>query len=226
MVIDPLPRQDLPVVEPGRVADQVPLAEDRRLVPGRVQQLGKRGLRAVEPAVRVVVEAVLVRVLAGQDGRSAGPADRVRHDAPIEAHPFTGEAVDVGRFDQSARVVIGADGGKSVIVAEDEENVGRFRARGLALCTNFRVGQAGCNRYGQNPADPLRKGAFHDGDDLPVVGDPARILTPGRCASEAVAYWIAKTALPWTLELLAWVTWRLSAPALPKVTPFRNVCEP
>ncbi len=63
VVVDPLPRQDVPLVEAGRVGDQVPLANNGRLVTGRTEQLGERRLRTVEAAVGVVVEAIQVRVL-------------------------------------------------------------------------------------------------------------------------------------------------------------------
>ena len=131
VVVDPLARQDVPFVEAGRVADQVPLADDGRLVAGGVEQLGEGRLRAVEAAVGVVVEAVRVGVLAGQDRCAAGPADRVRHDAPVEPHPLPGQPIDVRRLDQPARVVVGADGLVGVVVAEDEDDVRRLVWSGL-----------------------------------------------------------------------------------------------
>ena len=62
-------RAGLPEVEAGRVVTRCHLPIDRRLVAGGLEQLGERLLRAVEPAVGVVVEAVEVAVLAGQDRR-------------------------------------------------------------------------------------------------------------------------------------------------------------
>ena len=59
-------------------------------------------------------------VLAGENHGPAGPADRVRHDAPIEAHAFTGQTIDLWRFDQAAGIVVGTDGLESVVVAENK----------------------------------------------------------------------------------------------------------
>ena len=60
VVVGPLPGQDVPVVEAGGVGDEVPLADHGRLVAGALEELGEGGLRAVEAAVVVVVEAVEV----------------------------------------------------------------------------------------------------------------------------------------------------------------------
>ena len=123
VVVDPLPRQDVPLVEAGRVGDQVPLAENGRLVTGRTEQLGEGRLRTVEAAVGVVVEAIQMGVLTGQNRCAAGTADRVRHDAPVETHPLLGQAIDVRRIDQPARIVVGTDGLIGMVVAEDEDDV-------------------------------------------------------------------------------------------------------
>ena len=123
VVVDPLPRQDVPLVEAGRVGDQVPLAENGRLVTGRAEQLGEGRLRTVEAAVGVVVKTIQVGVLTGQDRCAAGTADRVRHDAPVKTHPLPGQAIDVRRVDQPARIVVGTDGLVGMVVAEDEDDV-------------------------------------------------------------------------------------------------------
>ena len=65
-----------------------------------------------------------MRVLAGQDRGPAGAADRVGHDAAVEPHPLPGQAVDVRRLDQPARIVVGADGLVGMVVAEDEDDIG------------------------------------------------------------------------------------------------------
>ena len=62
-----LVRQDDPAIEPGRIADQMPFANDRGLIAGLLQELGERNLRAIELAVCIVVEAVCMVVLAGED---------------------------------------------------------------------------------------------------------------------------------------------------------------
>ena len=127
--IDPLPRQNGPLVEPGGVAAQVPLADHARVIARRLEVLRHRGLRAVE-----AVEgrhAVEVAVLAGEDRRPAGAADRVDAEAVVEPHARLGQAIEVGRLVHPA--AIGADGVRGVVVAHDEQDVGparRPRCRG------------------------------------------------------------------------------------------------
>ena len=130
VVVAPLAGQDVPVIEAGGIGHQVPLAEDRGLVAGGLEQFGKRDLRAVEAAVGVVEEAVGVAVLAGEDGGPRRPADGVGHEAPVEAHALLRDAIDVGRLDQLPRIAIGADGLVGVVVGEDEDDVGPLGGEG------------------------------------------------------------------------------------------------
>ena len=64
VVIVALAGEDVPVVEARGIAHQVPFAHHGRLVAARLQQFGQGLLAAVEDAVFVVGEAVLVAVLA------------------------------------------------------------------------------------------------------------------------------------------------------------------
>ncbi len=73
VVVAVLPRQDLPVIEAGRLADEVPLADHRRGVARRLQRLGHRPLAAVKGA-RVVDEAVGLAVQPRENGRAARTA--------------------------------------------------------------------------------------------------------------------------------------------------------
>ena len=166
MIIDSLPRQNLPIVEAGRVADQVPLAEESCLVARGLQQLGKGSLRAVKAAVGVVKETVSMRVLAGQNRGPAGAADGVGHDTPVESHSFAGQAIDVGRLDQLPRIVVGTDGLKRVIITENKNDVRPASLRGLR--TSFRADwDCGCSetqgqRRHQHPRHALDHVAHHD----------------------------------------------------------------
>ena len=119
-VVIALPRQDFPMIESGRLTHEVPFADDRRLVTGLLQQLGKRGLAAVEPAL-VVVEAVLVAVLAGENARPARSANRIGDIAAVKPHPLGRNPVDVRRF--VAIGAIGADRLVGMIIAHDEQDV-------------------------------------------------------------------------------------------------------
>ena len=66
IVVVALCRQYLPVVEACRRANEVPFANEAGLVAGSTKELGHGLLRAVEDAVLVVSETVLVTVLARQ----------------------------------------------------------------------------------------------------------------------------------------------------------------
>ena len=85
-------------------------------------------LGAVE-VVPVVHEAILVAVLAGDDDCPARSADRVGAKAFPEEHALGSQAVDVRRgINALEPAVVGADGVGSVIVAEDEDDVGLLGA--------------------------------------------------------------------------------------------------
>ena len=120
-MIDALAGEDVPVVEAGGVGDEVPLADHGGLVAGALEFLGDVIALGVERLFEGV-DAVLVAVLAGEDGGAAGRADRVGAEAVGEAHAAVGDAVDVRRLVDAAAV--GGDGVGGVVVGHDEEDVG------------------------------------------------------------------------------------------------------
>ena len=126
VVVRTLPGQHFPSVESGRGCLQVPLAEYRRLVPGRLQELRKRLLGSVEPQ-SVVENSVQMAVLAGQDHGPARSANRVRHQSPVEPHPLSGDPIQVGRVVDHRAVC--AERLIGMIVRENEEDVGPFLSR-------------------------------------------------------------------------------------------------
>src|SRR5262245_46054710 len=99
----------------------MPFADDRSLVAGRAEQLGKRDLAAVEFTARVVVEAVLVAVLAGEDTGPAWTTQRVGHVAAIEPHSFRRDPIDIRRLIELA--AISAHSLVAVIITHDEQDV-------------------------------------------------------------------------------------------------------
>jgi hypothetical protein len=107
----------------------VPLADDRGLVVGGLKHFREGRLRTVEPAVGVVVEAVEVVVLAGQDARPAGAADGVRDQAAVEPDALLADPVDVRGVDELPRVAVGADRLVGVVVGEDQDDVGLLGGR-------------------------------------------------------------------------------------------------
>lgn len=93
-----------------------------------MQEFGEGHLAAVEEAGGVVDEAVNVRILSGENGGAAGSTDGVSDQAAVEAHAFGGETVNVGGL--IAVGAVGTDGLPSVVVREDEDDVGRLGGRG------------------------------------------------------------------------------------------------
>ena len=130
VIIDALARENLPKIKARWIGAEMPLADDRRLVAGLLEQLGKRLLRAVERGVRVVGKPVQVAVFSGEDGRARRAADRVGHETAVKAHALFREAVDVRGIEQLARVAVGADGLVGVIVGKNKDDVRRFRGAG------------------------------------------------------------------------------------------------
>ncbi len=121
IVIVPLVGQDAPMIEARGIALEMPFAEQRRLVAGFLQELGKRRLPAVEDR-GVVDDAVAMAVLAGQQNRPAGPADRVRAEAVDESDAVPGQPVDMRRPVQAP--VVAGERLEGVVVGHDEEDVG------------------------------------------------------------------------------------------------------
>ena len=83
---------------------------------------------AVDPFGRVVAaDAVLVPVLAGQQGGQAGPAQRGGNIAIRELHTLGGQPIDAGGADvgmsHEAKV------GPSLVIRDDQQQVGRTRRR-------------------------------------------------------------------------------------------------
>ena len=124
VIIDALPRQHLPEVETNGVADEVPLTDDGGLVASLLEELREGDLRAIEDGIRIVIEPVQVRILAGQDDRATRTADGISDEGAIEPHAFLGEAIDVRGLVQFSGVAVGADGLISVVIGEDEHDVG------------------------------------------------------------------------------------------------------
>jgi len=115
--------KNIPVIESGRIALEMPLADHNRLVSGLLEELGKCLLRAVKPQ-RVVPHSVEMTVFTGQDDSPAGRADAVGAEAVLESNSLGGDAVDVGRRVDPASVT--AHGMRGVVVRHDEQDVGFF----------------------------------------------------------------------------------------------------
>ena len=137
VVVAALAGKDLPVVEAGGVAGEVPFSDDGGLVACFLEELGEGLLGAVEPGGFVFEEAVFVAVFSGEDGSAAGAANGVGDHAALEEHAFCGDAVEVGRRgDFGERTSVGTECLGGVVVGKDKDNV---RA----------IGGEGCRRQEQ-----------------------------------------------------------------------------
>src|SRR5262249_23134844 len=153
IVIEPLAGKDVPVVEAGGVAAEVPFADHAGVIAGGLEVLGERRLAAVEAVEDG--DAVHVGIFAGEDGRPAGGADGIGDQATVEAHPLPGDAVDLRCLVDFAAV--GADGVGGVIVGHDVQDV-----RSLPLIGG---GGRGRTRWGGPPggAAPAHPGPARGG---------------------------------------------------------------
>jgi len=109
-----------------RVAEQMPLADERRLVAGSLEEFGDVRLRTVEAIEHR--HAVLVAVLAGKNRRAARGANRIDDETIREPHSGGGDAVEVWRLVDFASVT--TQRVRRVVIGENEEDVRPF-CRGL-----------------------------------------------------------------------------------------------
>ena len=129
IVILPLAGKDFPLIETLGAGFEMPFPEERSAVAVLLKDFGESLLVAIE-FIPIVHEAVLVAVLSGEDDGPAGSADRIGTEAVFEKHSLSREPIDIGRginaFEPS---FVGSDGMRSVIVGENEDDVGLFRRR-------------------------------------------------------------------------------------------------
>ena len=74
VIIIALSGHNLPIIEAGRQAFEVPFADEGRFITGLLQEFRKGLLRSVEHASGVVVELVGATVLTGNHAGTAGSA--------------------------------------------------------------------------------------------------------------------------------------------------------
>ena len=129
IVIEPLARQDDPVVIPLRFTFHVILAVEHRLVARGLEQLRESLLIPVE-LVAILPESVEVAVLARFDDRPHRTADRVRAVAALEDHALRRKLIDIRRgIDRLQPAVVGPDRIRRMVVGKDEYNVRPFVRR-------------------------------------------------------------------------------------------------
>src|SRR5262249_7414646 len=132
VMIFSLPGKDVPIIETSWIAGQMPFPDHAGVIAGLLQHLRNCRLAAIKTIEHS--DAVDMAVLAGQNGRATGRANRVDGETIEEPHPFVGNSVQVGRFVDSASVT--AHRMRRMIVSHDEQNVwtllgGPFRSKSL-----------------------------------------------------------------------------------------------
>ena len=120
IVIVSLPYKNIPVIEPGRIRDQMPLPYHRCLVAGSLEDFRECLLPSVK-GCGVVGEAIGVAMLSRQHTSPARAAKRVRHETVRETCPLVRDAVDVRCPDEAA--VIGTDCLIRVVIAHDVDDI-------------------------------------------------------------------------------------------------------
>ena len=121
VVIVALCGKNVPMVETGGTAHEVPFTDQRCLIAGFLEQLGHGLLRAVEDAVLVVGKSVFVGVLTGEHASTRGAAERVGDKRTGEFHTVLRHAVEVGGLDVA--VIIGREHLRRVVVGHDVDDV-------------------------------------------------------------------------------------------------------
>lgn len=124
LVVDALARKDLPLVEAGGGASEVPFSEEGGLVAGGLQEFGEGGLRAIEASVCVIVEAVAMRVLTGEERCATRTADRIGYQAAIEAESLFRDAIDIGGLKKVAFIAIAAQCLASEVIGKKDDDIG------------------------------------------------------------------------------------------------------
>src|SRR6185436_627467 len=91
IMVNALAGEDVPVVEARGVGREMPLADHGSLVSGGLELFGDVVARGVETVLEGV-DAIAVRVLAGEDGGAARSADGVGTETVGEADPALRDA--------------------------------------------------------------------------------------------------------------------------------------
>ena len=116
----------------------MPFSYHGGFVSALLQEFGDGLLAAVEDAVFVVGESVLVAVLAGEQAGPGGAAQGVGHETVGKAASLFGQTVDGGSLHVAA--VVRAHRLVRVVVAHDVDYVELLSVRGAALLVPFAGG--------------------------------------------------------------------------------------
>ena len=129
VIINPLTRQDFPMIKPRRLRLQMPFPNHRRRVTGRLQQLGKRCLRTIKTAVAIVIKPVDVAIRARENRGPRRTAQGIVHQTAVKPHAFVRQPVNVRRLDQMPLLAICAHRLPRMVIRHDEQNVRPRRCR-------------------------------------------------------------------------------------------------
>ena len=123
-----------PMVETGRLGNQMPLSDNGRFIAVSLQHFRQSELRTVEPLVGILHESVFMAMLSCQHGSAARTGNGVAAIVVHKHGPFIANAVNVGsRSDFSDWIPVDAHCLAGMVVAHDKYNVRAFVTR---LCRN------------------------------------------------------------------------------------------
>jgi hypothetical protein len=125
IVIGSLAREDIPIIESGRIGSQVPLPDHGRLISCFLLDFRKCQLSPVEMIVGIIPETIHMAVLSGKYSGPAGAAYGIGDHAAVEPHPLPGCAVYIrsgSQFCQAA--AISTDGLVGMVITHDENDIG------------------------------------------------------------------------------------------------------
>ena len=115
----------------------MPFANPGSLVTGGRKFFDKCILGAVEAIVHIVAKAILMTVLTGQYHGAAGSANGIGDIGTIKTHTFSCYPVDGRRLHQLT--AISTDGLVSMVVGNNQQNIGSFRRWQIGLGRRFRL---------------------------------------------------------------------------------------
>ena len=164
VVVRSLSEQDLPVIKTGRIAAQVPFADDRRLVAGLLEQFGHCLLRPVE---KTIIRGISIEmaVFAGENHRSGRSTDGVRHKTVPKQHSLFRKPIQIRRLIDA--IAVATQRLVGMVICHDKENVGTLRLclLGGFLC-EYRPGKPAQRRTDDpNGTENTR----HAHNDLPTT---------------------------------------------------------
>ena len=113
------------------LVSQSPLADERRAIAARPEDLGHRDVAVLERQLAVAADAAVARVQPGHQGGARRRADGAARVVLREPRALRGQAIDVGRAE--LLLPVRGEVTPAEIVGVDEDDIGRARGGGGCL---------------------------------------------------------------------------------------------